>query len=82
MYHSAQVLLSCPSEQVVWSTTPDLDWLSCPAFLAAQEHAIRATALLSQLVASGTKISQLSAPVGFVWTSDSSVTIRSKNPSS
>jgi hypothetical protein len=64
MYHSAQVLLSCPSEQVVWSAMPDLDWLSSPAFLVAQEHAIRATALLAQLVESGTKITQLSAPVG------------------
>lgn len=62
MYHAAQVLLSCPSEDVIWSATLDGEWISSGAFLKAQEHAIRATALLEQVIGAGISVQQLCAP--------------------
>lgn len=64
MWHTAKVLLASPSEESIWSGHVDVEWLSTPAFLEAQEHAIRATGLLRGVLSAGSKIEQLSAPVG------------------
>jgi len=51
MFHSAIASLSSPSDGVLFNATePDLAWIASPAYLVAQEHAIRATTLLRHLV--------------------------------
>lgn len=51
-YHGIICLLCSPSDEVLYSRhlIPDPDWVGSEAFLKAQEHAIRATQLLTPLV--------------------------------
>lgn len=62
MYDAAQVLLSSPADEYVYNASVDLDWLDTQAFLNAQEHAIRSTALLQNVISSKEAWAQISAP--------------------
>lgn len=61
-YHTAQVLLSSPSEEEVWSTGISTDWMTSPAFVTCQTYAARATTLLSHTLNLPERIDLLCAP--------------------
>lgn len=65
IYHTSQVLLSSPADSKAWSGQLDPEWLASPAFLVAQEHAIRTTALLQIMLHTNTKIEEMAQPVSF-----------------
>ncbi len=63
IYHASHVMLHSPSDQMLWSGQVDSAWLGSPAFLTAQEHAIRTTALLQMLLMTDPENEELSQPV-------------------
>lgn len=58
-YHAIMCLLSSPSEEVIWKSAVDENWVNSPALVRAQEHAIRATEILIPLVTSSSTPPQM-----------------------
>lgn len=55
-------MLSMPNERELWSNEICFDWFSSSAYLLSQEHAIRATFVLQQLLEIGARREQFAAP--------------------
>lgn len=49
-YLGIMCLLNSPAEACLWNGEMDTDWLESPAFLRAQEYAVKATEILTPLV--------------------------------
>lgn len=66
MYYAVSATLSSPADDILWSGKLDMEWVTSPAFLVAQEHAINATRLLAPIVQGKGTMPQMCLPF-FQW---------------